>query len=83
MRAILATGSGQSPDSAYAVINVRDEYVVLNYLGYSSSSQSLIRGKGGRSYDKLEAVSRKDSSDRKVFYFDITRPMLSFGRDLK
>jgi len=83
MRAILATGSGRSPDSAYAVINVRDEYVVLNYLGYSSSSQSLIRGKSGRSYDKLEAVSRKGSSDRKVFYFDITRAILSFGRDLK
>jgi hypothetical protein len=80
LRAILATGTGNSSDSAFAVINIRDEYAVLNYFGYTSSSQSLVVGREGRSYDRLVGTPRNDSGKTRVFYFDITRPMNSLAR---
>jgi pyrimidine-specific ribonucleoside hydrolase len=77
LRGVLSTGTGRSVESAYVVINVRDEYVVLNYLDYTSSLQTLVEGKKGRFYDRLEAVSRRDTSERRDFYFDVTMPFNS------
>jgi len=81
LRAVTSTGSGGSTDSAMAVINASDEYLILGYLGFTSGSQSLLTGPGGRSYDKLDAVSRNDPQTKKEFYFDITRPMNSLARE--
>jgi hypothetical protein len=44
----------------------------LNYLGYTSSSQSLITPKKGGDFDLLDAVSLKDSSDKRKVYFNVT-----------
>lgn len=82
-RAILCTGTGESPDSAFLVINVHDEYTILNYLGYFSSEQSLIEGKNGRSYDRLQAVAQRDTSNNRVFYFDVTCPIESLSSEFK
>lgn len=81
-RAIVATGTGESCDSAYAVISTNDEYAILSYFGYASSSQTLLDGDNGRSYDKLVAVSRDDPQNKRTFYFDVTRSMDLLTREL-
>jgi hypothetical protein len=81
VRAVLSTGSGKSIDSAIAVVNASDEYTLLSYLGLRSSKQSLLYGKKGKVYDKLEVAPLDDSSDKRDIFFDITRPMAAFASE--
>jgi hypothetical protein len=83
LRAVMSTGTGESPDSAFAVISTRDEYIILSYLGYSSSSQALLAGKEGRSYDKLIGVSKDSAKPKRDFYFDVTRQLNSLAGSLE
>lgn len=41
---ILGSGDGLSCETAFQVINVSDEYVILNVFGFQSKSQAMIDG---------------------------------------
>ena len=73
-RAILYNGSGSSVESAFVVINISEEYTILNYLGYSFTSQSLITNDNGEAYDQMETVSRQDSTDKRKIIFNVSIP---------
>ena len=47
IESILATGDGQSENSPWVTISIREEYAVLSYLGFSRKSQSLVNGASG------------------------------------
>lgn len=83
INAILSSGSGTSTGSAFIVINVRDEYTLLNILGYSVTMQSLVSDSSGRSYDMLKTVADKDTSEKRVFYFDVSGPLEELSRELQ
>ena len=67
--AITSTGDGKSPETAYHVISTTDEYGLMDMLGLSLKSQSLIE-RHGRSYDLMEF--EENNFGLKSLYFDVT-----------
>lgn len=70
---ILSSGDGKTPETAYHVISVDEEYAVLNTLGFKVVKQSLIESKG-HSYDKMEVMHTK-SKEIRVIYFNVDMPL--------
>lgn len=69
----LETGNGKDVNNAYIVINVKEEYMLLDRLGLKMQSQSLVE-EGGHSYDVLTV---KEGNKSKPFdvYFNIDLPL--------
>lgn len=66
---ILKSGTGKSPETAYEVISIPEEYMTLFYLGLFAYEQSFIE-ENGKFFDLMEA---KDSTDGiHEVYFDVT-----------
>jgi len=74
---IIHAGSGQSPDSAWTVYRVKEEYEVLKAKQARFVSQSRINV-GSRSFDLLDA-ERKDGEKLHV-YFDISELLAEQAR---
>lgn len=73
LEAVLATGDGQSAETAYAVISVFEEYAVLRMLGYQPKSQALLEG-------RIDALTAERAGETTTIYFD---PAASFARMMK
>jgi hypothetical protein len=67
---IMARGDGASPETAYKVRSVRDEYEIVRSLGLEVRSQSLVMRK--KAYDVLEVADPRDGRVRPL-WFDISR----------
>jgi len=67
------SGTGESIDSAMIVRSVDDEYLIINELGYSSTSQALIF-EDGIPFDVLE--TENEAGEKKSFYFNIYQPYI-------
>jgi Domain of unknown function (DUF4919) len=78
---ILKSGDGKSPETAYHVVTVAEEYSVLRGLGLTKEIQAL-QNKDGHAYDVLGAKSA-DGSTSVTLYFNIDRPMAALGRTLQ
>ena len=72
LRSILDSGDGKSPATAYVVISVHEEYIVLQVLGLRPSGQSVVH-LNGHSYDLLE-TKQKDSGAGVKLYFNVDIP---------
>jgi hypothetical protein len=70
MQSILSSGDGQSPASAYHVINVIEEYEVLAELKLKRISQTVLEVQD-RTYDVL--VCKTKGRRKLTLYFDINR----------
>lgn len=71
IESILDSGDGLTPDTAFKVISVHEEHVVLNYLGYQRISQELLQN-GIHSFDKIVAEKEGVSRD---FFFNVDIPI--------
>ena len=69
---ILASGDGKTTKTAFIVVSVDEEYVVLSTLGWHMTAQSLISD-DGHAFDAMQATSRTGESA--TFYFQIDRLM--------
>ena len=69
LSAVTSTGDGSSKESAYHVINVSDEYGIMEIFGFSPTMQSLVEDKG-QSYDVMELKENKYGLES--MYFNIT-----------
>lgn len=67
--AIMSTGDGKTPETAFHVISTTDEYGMMDMLGLSLKSQSLVE-RHGRSYDLMEFQENKYGLVS--LYFDVT-----------
>jgi len=69
LKALLDSGDGKTPKTAYKVHSIREEYIVMRELGYRVSSQALAMDKDYGSFDILtgENAEKKTAS----FYFSI------------
>lgn len=67
------SGDGKSPEKAWVIVSVHEEYVVLRVLGYKPSQQSLLQ-KNGHFYDVMKVNRIEDGSDA-TFYFNTDIPM--------
>lgn len=76
----IQTGDGLSPENAFTVISVDEEYQLLRALGYRLKQQALSRV-GGHSYDVMTVTN--DHGETTVLYFQIDRvvaaEMKAFG----
>ena len=75
--AITSTGDGKTPETAFHVISTADEYGLMDMLGLSLKSQSLIE-RHGRSYDLMEVKENKFGLES--LYFDVTICMESLNK---
>lgn len=73
LSSIIDSGDGRSPKTAWVVINVHEEYVVLRVLGLTASKQSVTH-EGERAFDVMECKDGK-SGEMVTVYFDVTIPM--------
>jgi hypothetical protein len=65
----IATGDGTSPEKAFTVITVGEEYAMLRALGLQPQQQSLFSD-GGHSYDVLTAVNPHGKTFNVYFQID-------------
>lgn len=63
---VLKSGDGNSPETAYKVIAVSEEYAVMKHLGLRVAMQDLVKIEG-HSYDLLEGTDAEGRS-RPVFF---------------
>lgn len=66
---VLRSGDGKTPETAYKVIAVPEEYAALSNLGLQPGTQSLAKIEG-RAYDIFEALDAEGRPAGRV-YFDI------------
>lgn len=67
--AIVSTGDGKTPETAFHVICISDEYALMSMAGLFPKSQALIE-KHGRSYDTMDLEENEYGLE--TLYFDIT-----------
>ncbi len=78
IRSILQSGDGQSPETAFVVINVREEYILMELLGLTMQKQSVLES-GGHIYDRLEVVDSETGEEREL-YFNVDIPFAAYDR---
>lgn len=73
VKSLYVFADGKCPEKAHIVINVSEEYALMNYFGYSHKMQSLISS-NGHSFDKMVFVNSetKEEIDK---YFNVDIPM--------
>ena len=72
--AVFRSGDGHSIQTAFRVLSVADEYVVMQALGVESMlSQSLIE-EHEKHYDRIEISGATDYEGDEI-YFDVSLPM--------
>jgi hypothetical protein len=79
---IMKSGDGKTPETAFAVVTVAEEYVVFGVLRLHRKGQALM-GDKGHSYDRLTAVpvGSSDPNASVDVYFRID-PILAKARQL-
>lgn len=80
-RSILASGDGQTLETAYVVISVDEEYTILRVLGWHLKEQTLLEG-GGHHYDKMDVFNPK-TQQQTTLYFNIDRPYAAELKELE
>ena len=68
---IRGSGDGRSPETAYDVVTISEEYALIWIGGLQMAGQSLI-SVGGHSYDRMK-VRNEETGDISVIYFRIDR----------
>jgi len=77
INSIRNSGDGKSPEKAWVVINVHEEYVMLRALGFRPSQQSLVN-QNGHSYDVMKVKNAEDGTEQ-TFYFNVDIPFKHYG----
>ena len=71
LNSIADSGDGMTPETAYVVIGVAEEYSLLGARGVQVGRQSLVQAARGP-VDALEVVN-PTSGERQTVYFDVSR----------
>jgi hypothetical protein len=77
LKSITGPGDGKSEETAWEVINVHEEYVVLRFMGLSPVRQS-VRHSNEHSYDVMEAKDAK-TGETVTLYFNVDVPFKHYG----
>jgi len=73
LRSIFDSGDGKTPETAYQVIAVREEYSVVNAMGLTPTGQHLVTRDDHR-FDAID-VDDKNTGEARTIYFNVDRPM--------
>lgn len=81
MRSILQSGDGKSPESAFVVIAVDEEYSLIGAMSLKVQKQSLVN-RDGHAYDRMD-VTGADADKADVLFFNVDRPLSWMNEQLK
>jgi hypothetical protein len=81
IESILESGDGKSPETAYVVIAVPEEYVILSVLGVRVEVQQWDEI-NGHNYDFFEVIDQQ-TDDKSTIYFNIDIPWNWLRRQLQ
>lgn len=73
--AINATGDGRSPETAYIVLNIPEEYTFMRLLGYTPGRQGL-ESVNGHEFDTFEVQDPEGQASQIYFNIDLPRQWL-------
>ena len=74
LKSITDSGDGKSPETAYQVIEVHEEYVLLRALGVALPKQQSSVQRNKHSFDKI-TFDDPQSGEQKIIYFNVDIPM--------
>jgi uncharacterized protein DUF4919 len=77
---VLKSGDGKSPETAFVVVAVDEEYSVLETASLTPVKQARVNH-GGSAFDRFE-VKSPDSDQTVTLYFNIDRPHAQLARTL-
>ena len=78
---VLKSGDGKSPETAFVVIAVDEEYSVLETASLTPVKQALV-SHGGSAFDRFE-VKLPDSDQTVTLFFNVDRPQAQLARTLQ
>ncbi|MBI5684063.1 MAG: DUF4919 domain-containing protein [Verrucomicrobia bacterium] len=78
LRSIAASGDGLTPETAFKVVSIHEEYSLIQEIGANLEKQSLVTGP----CDKME-ISRKNGKVKMTLYFNVSIPMAFTESKLK
>jgi hypothetical protein len=78
LASIQATGDGMTPETAYVVIGIAEEYTLLGASNVQVARQTLLQTARGP-VDALEVVNRANGR-RRIVYFDVSRLFAAMER---
>lgn len=67
INSIIAGSDGKTTGTAFVVISTEEEYSAMRALGYSVSSQALVR-EGDHTFDVLSGTDQKTNSPVKIYF---------------
>lgn len=70
------SGDGLTLETAWVVIKVHEEYVLLRALGMQPGTQSVVH-KNGHSYDEMKV--KDENGKEHTFYFNVDIPFKHYG----
>jgi hypothetical protein len=80
IKSLMDSGDGRSAETAYVVISVEEEYVLLAVLGLKPGKQALIHV-GDHDFDSIDA-SGAGPGQTTTLFFNIDRPMHQLTKEL-
>lgn len=81
LESIFTSGDGETPETAYLVINVSEEYVVLRSLGLMAGTQALTNYKG-QPIDVLIGYNPETKKEI-TFHFNVTLSFMKMEETFK
>ena len=78
LESIKSGGDGKSPQTAWHVISISEEYAVLRALNMRPVGQALINA-DGHAYDEMKVVDPRTNTESR-FYFNVDKPFSAYGR---
>jgi hypothetical protein len=75
VKSVLGSGDGKSPETAFVVIAIEEEYSVLATFSLTLVSQALVN-LGASAFDRME-VKKRDSDQTVTLYFNVDRLLQS------
>lgn len=73
LKALLGTGDGKSPETAYRVMSIREEHTIMRELGFQDENHFYsrsLRHINNRPYDVLSGTDKRTGKTVEI-YFDI------------
>ncbi|NJK91733.1 MAG: DUF4919 domain-containing protein [Blastochloris sp.] len=77
LQSITSSGDGLTPETAFNVISVHEEYSLIQEIGAQLEKQSLVAGP----CDKMELI-RKEGKVKLTLYFNVSIPMKALERQI-
>ncbi|MGI4869620.1 MAG: DUF4919 domain-containing protein [Janthinobacterium lividum] len=81
LRTIMASGDGQSRETAYVVVAVPDEYQVLRELNLASGKQALVGHTDVLTVTPLDDNGKPTGGKESQLYFDVTQSLAALSRE--